>query len=1179
MRVSKKALSLVLAITMVLSMIPGSLFYASTDRSTYANSKSYSDSQILDSGNKDSSIPVAVTGIELNKTELTLENGTSDTLTATVTPDGATNPKVFWTTSNSLVCTVDQNGKITAKKNGSAVITAITYDGGYSAKCNISVITTLTGLTLNKDKMTLAKGSSDSLIATEQPDGAPQQTILWTSSDTSVCTVDSLGVVTAVNAGTATVSAKTKDSGYTATCTVTVKNPVTGVTLNQTQLSLNRGKTALLTADITPTDATDKTVNWATSNSQVCTVDNGVVTAVNSGLAIITVKTVDGGYTAECKITVTTSVTGITLNKSFTTIPKGSQESLIATVFPADATNKNVSWLSTNPNTCTVDQSGTVSAINEGTAYIIASTSDGEYLAVCSVTVVTAVTGITLNKTSLDLNKGNSETLTATVLPDDATIQKVSWSTSNSSVCTVDQNGKVTAVGNGSAKITVMTPEGGYTATCQVNVTTPVTGISLQNTSVQLTKGTKDTLVATITPSDATVKDVTWSSSDDNVCSVDSSGTICAMNAGTAEITVKTKDGNYTAQCTVTVVIPVTGVTLNKSDVTLEKGSTETLTATVVPADATDQSLAWTSSDQAVCTVDQNGKITAKGNGSAVITVTMFDGSYTATCNVTVRTSVTGVSLDKTVEKLTKGSKETLTATITPADASDKVLKWTSSNNNVCTVDDSGTISAVDAGSAVITVETDNGGYTAFCAVTVVIPVTGVTLNKSETSITKGKSETLTGTVSPSDATDQKVSWKSSDETIAVVDQTGNITALSVGTATITATTDDGGFTAQCLVTVTPDYFTVTANATNGKVDGAKTYPADSTVVLKETPNTGYHFVNWTDSAGNVLGTDSTYTIPKLSANVAVTANFIINRYTVTAIATTGGAVKGGNIQYDYGNPVTLTAYAADHYHFTNWTINGVVVGTDTTYKINSISADVTVVANFAIDTFTVTITAGSGGSVTGAVTGTYNFGTPLALTAIPSSGYHFTGWTDGNLDNPRGFTVTADASYTAVFAPDYDCTAKLYTNSQYSIVLNQDGSFSCKFTDRKNSMMENYGHYYVDLFDLTFDYPINYASYQTIGTIYNAQISSDTDLGTYMAVWPTAGTWTDYPGWIASWTGGQNNSIICNGVSKGSTYTLHFAADYQASRNTHVYDRTITWPAGSLTINGHQIKHIKIVQ
>jgi uncharacterized protein YjdB len=790
---------------------------------------------------------------------------------------------------------------------------------------------------------------------------------------------------------------------------------VTGVTLSQTQLSLNRGKTAKLTADITPTDATDKTVSWATSNSQICTVDNGVVTAVNSGCAIITVKTVDGGYTAECKITVTTSVTGITLNKSFATIPKGSQETLIATVSPADATNKNVSWDSTNPNVCTVDSTGTVSAINDGTSYIIATTEDGKYIAACAVTVVTAVTGITLNKTSLTLNSGNSETLSATVLPDDASIQEVSWSTSDSSVCTVDDHGKVTSVGNGSATITVMTPDGSYTASCYVTVTTAVTGISLKKTSVQLTKGTKDTLVATIAPSDASIKDVTWSSSDDNVCSVDSSGNICAISAGTAEITVKTKDGDYTAQCTVTVVVPITGINLNKTDEILEKDSSETLIATVVPTDAPDQSLYWSSSNTSVCTVDQNGKITAKANGSAVITVSVLNGGYTATCDVTVTTSVTGVALNKTSATLTNGSKETLSATISPADASNQDVTWSSSDSDVCSVDDSGNITALSAGSAVITVTTKDGGYAASCAITVVIPVTSVSLNKSNTSITKGKSEALTATVSPDDATDQAVSWSSSDETIAVVDQTGKIIAVSVGTSTITATTHDGGLTAQCSVTVTPDYFTVTANATNGKVDGAGTYAADTSVTLNETPNIGYHFANWTDSNGNVLGTGKTYTISDLSANVTVTANFAINVYTVTATATTGGSVTGGN-KYNYGSTVTLRASAADHYHFTGWTINGVTVGTDSTYTINNLSADVTIQANFAIDTFTVTITAGTGGSVSGAVTGTYNYGTAFTLTANPISEYHFIGWSDGVLDNPRSYTVTRNATITAKF-------------------------------------------------------------------------------------------------------------------------------------------------------------------
>ena len=167
--------------------------------------------------------------------------------------------------------------------------------------------------------------------------------------------------------------------------------------------------------------------------------------------------------------------------------------------------------------------------------------------------------------------------------------------------------------------------------------TIKVEGVSLNVTSVELTEGDQTTLTATINPSNATNKNVTWTSSDNNVATV-ANGKVTAVKAGTATITVKTEDGNKTATCTVTVTAqtyPVESVTLDKTSVELTEGDEVTLTATVNPANATNKNVTWTSSDNAVATV-ANGKVTAVKAGTATITVTTEDGNKTATCTVTV---------------------------------------------------------------------------------------------------------------------------------------------------------------------------------------------------------------------------------------------------------------------------------------------------------------------------------------------------------------------------------------------------------------------------------------------------------------------------------------------------------------------------------------------------------------
>ena len=258
--------------------------------------------------------------------------------------------------------------------------------------------------------------------------------------------------------------------------------------------------------------------------------------------------------------------------------------------------------------------------------------------------------------------------------------------------------------------------------------------------------------------------------------------------------------------------IDVTGVTLDKSAITLDKGSSTTLTATVAPANATNKTVTWKSSDASVATVD-SGKVTAVNAGTATITVTTADGNKTATCKVTVTektpgiVNVTSVALDSFSVALEEGGSTTLTATVAPANATNKAVTWKSSNTSVATVNN-GTVFAVNAGTAVITVTTADGNKSADCVVIVIkkdpaaINVTGVTLDQTTVSLEEGSNTTLTATVAPANATNKAVTWKTTDASVATVDN-GKVTAVKAGAATITVTTADGGKTAACEIKVT----------------------------------------------------------------------------------------------------------------------------------------------------------------------------------------------------------------------------------------------------------------------------------------------------------------------------------------------------------------------------------------
>lgn len=271
-----------------------------------------------------------------------------------------------------------------------------------------------------------------------------------------------------------------------------------------------------------------------------------------------------------------------------------------------------------------------------------------------------------------------------------------------------------------------------------------VTGVTLDKTSLSLEAGQTAQLTATVQPGNADNQAVTWSSSDNNVVSVDATGKITANTKGSATITVTTADGGKTATCTVTVTEPaapvaVTGVTLNKNNTTIYTGRTETLTATIQPADATNKAVTWTSNNTGVATVN-NGVVTGVSVGSATITAKTADGGFTATCTVTVEEAPivhpTGVSISKTSINLQIGGSETLTATVTPADANNKNVTWSTSDATVAAVDKNGKVTGIKAGNATITATTEDGGKTATCAVTVTagppVPSTGLTTHYPE---------------------------------------------------------------------------------------------------------------------------------------------------------------------------------------------------------------------------------------------------------------------------------------------------------------------------------------------------------------------------------------------------------------------------------------------------------------
>ena len=583
-----------------------------------------------------------------------ITEGGSAVLSASVSPEAASDRAVAWSSSDRSVATVDKAGTVHGLRPGTATVTATAE--GKSGTCAVTVkakAVNVTEVTLDRAELTLTEGETETLTATVKPDNADNRKVTWSSDKTEVATVDGAGRVTAVKAGEATVTVTTEDGGKTATCKVTVKAKavnVAEVTLDRTELTLTEGETGTLTATVRPDNADNRKVTWSSDKTEVATVGgDGKVTAVKAGEAVITVTTEDGGKTATCKVTVkakTVGVTEVTLDRTELTLTEGETETLTATVKPDNADNKKVAWSSDKTDVATVGGDGKVTAVKAGEATVTVTTEDGGKTATCKVTVkakTVGVTDVTLDKTELTLTEGETETLTATVKPDNADNRKVAWSSDKTDVATVGGDGRVTAVKAGEAVVTVTTEDGGKTATCKVTVKAKavnVTEVTLDKTELTLTEGETETLTATVKPDNADNRKVTWSSDKTDVATVDGAGRVTAVKAGEATVTVTTEDGGKTATCKVTVkakVVPVTGVEVNPWAVTLSVRGTSKLSYTIRPADATNQNVKWESESPSVATVDSEGNVQGVAAGTAKICVTTEDGGFKSYCTVTVK--------------------------------------------------------------------------------------------------------------------------------------------------------------------------------------------------------------------------------------------------------------------------------------------------------------------------------------------------------------------------------------------------------------------------------------------------------------------------------------------------------------------------------------------------------------
>ena len=834
----------------------------------------------------------------------------------------------------------------------------------------------------------------------------------WISADSSIATIDEKGLVRTLKVSSIGISASYQ--GVTSNIsTLTITDAIaTKVSIIPPTTKLAKGLTLQLQAIATLSDDTTKDVstqaNWQSSNPTVLSVDDqGKATAIAAGDATVT-ATVQGvtGQTTVSAVDLT--VSQLQIIPATVQLAIGTTTRLTAIATFADQSTQDVSsqvgWLSSNTAVATVDSTGLVTGVAAGSTTLSAS-----------LLGVTASTSIQVNNTSVSalqvipavttIALGTKSQLQAIATFADGSTQDVSsqvqWSSNDPFIAGVDSLGLVTGSGIGQATVTATL--GAISRSATLTVTNAIaTALQVIPPTASLPKGAKLQFQAIATFSDNSSQDVTnqvnWNSSDISVATIDLNGEATAFSEGGADISA-----NFLGVTSNTVLLVVTNATVSSIQVVLNggsgnlaKGSSVQFNAQAVLSDGStldvSSQAAWFSSDQTKVTINAQGLATGIAVGTSTISASLNGVTSAGTVLTVTNATVTQIQITPPSLTLAKGTKGKLTAIATYSDNSTQDISsqvvWNSSNIGVATINLSGEVSAVSNGSATLT-----GRVGAVTSNGVSLSVTNASVNQIDLSATAstlaaGTKAQLTAVASYSDGSSQNitplVSWSSSDSDVATVSTSGEVTAVSPGTAVITGSF--GGQISTLTVTVTAATvsaiqistpLTSLALGTNGQLKALATYSDDTLVDV-----TGQ--ISWSSSAPALVSVDANGQIKALAVGSAVISGSLGGTSATINIAATAATLTGLTIDpipnLASGNQAQLKATASfsnltsqDVSALVNWQSDntGVVTvsGTGLAHGVAAGTANITASFLTGTDSKPITITAATLGSMTASCT------------------------------------------------------------------------------------------------------------------------------------------------------------------------------------------------------------------
>ena len=636
---------------------------------------------------------------------------------------------LLYESSDESVATIDSTGLINTHNPGNVTIRVI-------FEKNIDIYTEV-NLTVVKEEesISLTNLESSTLFVNEDfdiskfievlPNDATNKTIKYTSSNTDVAEISETGLITPKVNGNVTITCTTIN-GKTVSYDFTVETKVESVEINSLDETkvIEKGQTFDISSyvSVLPETATNKTVTYSSRDESIARIDqNGLIIAKSRGNVEITITTIDQNKTCTQKIEVYVTETDIESDlEDITNIELGNTFDLSnhLNIIPLDATNKTLTYLSSNEVVATIDESGLITSVSCG-SLIITVTSINNIIKTYNFNVKVSVTGVEINNLK-DSNKiiEKGQTFDASsyvsVLPENATNKTVTYSSSDEAIATIDSTGLITTLHSGYFTITVTTLEGNFKASTRFECYATVSGLEVETpTKTNYSVNEQYQINAHVLPLDATNQGITYYSNSTNKATVDQNGLVTFTGTGNDDgavtIEIRSKESNFVRTITFYVTLKVESVKLgNVSNKVLPIGNTLQLTYTLTPINATNKKVSFESSNTSIATVSATGLVTSKSSGSVTITIKTDDGNYSDSITLTCGPHVDSITIKNTDSILHIGSTLQLEVELSPIDAANQNYTYSSSNSTIATVSSTGLVTAMQVGTAVITVKTED---------------------------------------------------------------------------------------------------------------------------------------------------------------------------------------------------------------------------------------------------------------------------------------------------------------------------------------------------------------------------------------------------------------------------------------------------------------------------------------